>query len=171
MDRAAPNECIHNLFALPVKLGGLRIPSPHNLTSDFENSFKVCAPLINQISAQNKSYSDEVWSEQMLARTCTSIHHVKHAEASTFATSLRKKLPKDLQYAMDFAQGKGAWSWLTPLPNQEYSFTLHKGAFQDALALYYGWQPSCIPANCPHSTTFTVDHTLACPKGDSHNQA
>ena len=31
---------------------------------------------------------------------------------------------------------------------EEFSFSLHKGAFQDALALRYDWQPSQCPSNC-----------------------
>jgi len=33
---------------------------------------------------------------------------------------------------------KGASNWLTVLI-EEFGFTLHKGAFRDALALRYGW--------------------------------
>ena len=42
---------------------------------------------------------------------------------------------------MDLAQEKGASSWLTTLPLKEFNFALHKGAFRDAVALRYGWQP------------------------------
>ena len=44
-------------------------------------------------------------------------------------------------------------------------FALHKGAFHDALALRYDWQPSRCPSNCACGTKFTVDHALSCPKG------
>lgn len=36
---------------------------------------------------------------------------------------------------------KGASTWLTSLPLEEFGFSLHKGAFRDALALCYGWLP------------------------------
>ena len=42
---------------------------------------------------------------------------------------------------MDLAREKGASSWLTSLPIEEFGFALHKGAFRDALALQYSWQP------------------------------
>ena len=38
---------------------------------------------------------------------------------------------------MVLAQEQGASSWLTVLPNEEFGFALHKGAFHDALALQY----------------------------------
>lgn len=66
---------------------------------------------------------------------------------------------------MDLAQEKGASSWLTSLPLEEFSFTLHKGAFRDALALRYGWLPSNIPTNCACGNQFSIEHALSCPKG------
>ena len=66
---------------------------------------------------------------------------------------------------MDLAQDSGASSWLTSLPLAEFGFSLHKGAFRDALALRYGWLPSNTPTNCACGTNFSVEHSLSCPKG------
>ena len=60
---------------------------------------------------------------------------------------------------------KGASTWLTVLPLSEYGFTLHKFAFQDALALHYGWSPSKLPSKCDCRHAFSVEHALSCPKG------
>ena len=73
--------------------------------------------------------------------------------------------PLDLQRAMDLAQEKGASSWLTSLPLEEFGFTLHKGAFKDTTALRYGWLPSLIPSTCACGSNFSVEHVLLCPKG------
>ncbi len=48
---------------------------------------------------------------------------------------------------MEFAKEKGASTWLTAIPLVEHGFALHKGAFQDALALRYGWTPADMPLN------------------------
>ncbi|KAL5484214.1 hypothetical protein EMCRGX_G020673 [Ephydatia muelleri] len=61
---------------------------------------------------------------------------------------------------MDLAQGKGR---LTTLPIDENGFTLHKGAFRDALR--YGWQPSNLSSTCTCGKSFTVEHALSCPLG------
>ena len=66
---------------------------------------------------------------------------------------------------MDLAQEKRASSWLSALPHEEFGFTLHKGAFVDALELRYGWQLSNAPISCACSASFTVEHALSCPKG------
>ena len=66
---------------------------------------------------------------------------------------------------MTLAQEKGASSWLTTLPINEFGFALHKGAFRDALALRYGWLPLHVPTTCACGNSFTMEHILSCPKG------
>lgn len=66
---------------------------------------------------------------------------------------------------MDLSREKGASSWLTVLPLEEHGFTLHKGAFHDALALRYGWTPDRVPANCVCGASFSVEHAMSCAKG------
>ena len=66
---------------------------------------------------------------------------------------------------MDLAQEKGASSWLTSLLLEEFGFTLHKGAFRDAVALRYGWQPSYSPSTCTRGSNFSVEHALSCLNG------
>ena len=70
-----------------------------------------------------------------------------------------------LKRAMELASEKGASSWLTALPITEHGFTLHKGAFRDALCLRYNWQPTHLPKSCVCGHSFTVDHALSCPTG------
>ena len=60
------------------------------------------------------------------------------------ASHLKTSLPAPLQHSMSLAQEKGASSWLTALPVEEFGFALHKGAFRDALALRYGWCPTLV---------------------------
>ena len=54
---------------------------------------------------------------------------------------------------------------MTSLPIEEFGFSLHKGAFFDALALKYGWLPARLPSHCTCGNTFTVEHSLSCPRG------
>ena len=42
----------------------------------------------------------------------------------------------------------GASSWLSARPLKEHGFALHKGAFRDAIALRYGWEPTNLPSHC-----------------------
>ena len=65
---------------------------------------------------------------------------------------------------MDLASVRGASNWLTTLPLNEHGFALHKSAFQDALALKYGWPPLRTPALYTCGSSFSVEHVLSCPK-------
>ena len=53
------------------------------------------------------------------------------------------------------------------LPIQEHGFTLHKGAFRDALCLLFDWQPHLLPSNCVCGNTFFVENALNCPCGQA----
>ena len=87
--------------------------------------------------------------------------HKSKAEGYS-SLSLRENFEPSLQCAVDFASVKGASSWLTALPLQEYGFALHKSAFQDALALHYGWSPLRAPSLCACGSSFSVEHVLSC---------
>ena len=95
-------------------------------------------------------------------RAAQKLHHDCAKEA---ATSLRDTVTSSLQCAMDLTQEKGASSWLASLPLEDFGFSLHKGAFRDAIALQYGWQPSHSPSSCACGSNFSVEHALSCHKG------
>ena len=84
---------------------------------------------------------------------------------SALSLSLHENFEPSLQCAVDFASVKGACSWLTTLPLQEYGFVLLKSSFQDSLALRYGWFPLRAPSLCVCGSFFSVEHVLSCPKG------
>ena len=90
---------------------------------------------------------------------------IKLNRHNTAATQLRAMLPSNLQLVMDLYQAKGASSWLTVLPIEEYGFTLHKTAFRNVLAHRYGWLPANTPTSCACGAAFSVEQALSCPKG------
>ena len=162
--RAPPNDLERNLLSLPPKLGGLGIPDP-TITSDTEYtaSRSVCKPLYNLILLHDSSYPTEAIEQQVEAKKEVHSLKLKHSQGSAF--NLRPQLANSTQRSMDLAQEKGASNWLTILPIDENGFTLHKGAFRDAIALRYGWLPSNIPSTCTCGKSFTVEHALSCPLG------
>ena len=58
---------------------------------------------------------------------------------------------------------QAASQWLDVLPLTECGFSLHKGAFRDALVLHYGWTLRHIPSQSVCRKRFTVEHTFSCP--------
>ena len=153
-----------DLFALPVRLGGMGIPNPTKSAGFlFNSSQQVTAPLTALILQQQMSYSSKVEKEQTTA--INKIKAQRRLNQAEEAAQLRENLPTDLQKAMDLGSEKGASSWLGVLPLSEHGFNLHKGAFRDALSLRYGWQLTHLPANCVCGKPFTVEHAFSCSCG------
>ena len=162
--RAPPNDLERELFALPAHLGGLGIINPASRSSkEFQASVSISAPLSHLIESQQPDYPWETLDAQVQAKeTC---RKQRQEDLKSSAANIKSTLSDSLKLAVDLAQEKGASTWLTSLPLEEFGFSLHKGAFRDALALRYGWLPSNTPINCACGTHFTVEHSLSCPKG------
>ena len=156
---APPSDSIRFLLALPLRLGGLGIVNP----TDFKHSasMKQSSPLRDLILEHDPLYSYEVLEAQTKAKS--EVRRQRKEMLESAAGDLRPELPTSLRRAMDLAQEKGASSWLTALPIDEFGFTPHKSAFRDALALRYGWPPSRTPttcACCPTSLWSMLFHAL-----------
>ena len=162
--RPPPNDVNRKLLALPARLGGLGISIPSlNSDDNYNASLSVTAPLRQLIYSHDIKYSHQALTNQMLTKS--DIQRKRREQATTDANNLRDELTPTLQKAMDLAREKGSSSWLTALPLEEHGFSLHKGAFVDALALRYGWVPSRTPSSCVCGADFTVEHMLSCPQG------
>ena len=79
--------------------------------------------------------------------------------------NLQNELPGPLQRSMELSQEKGASTWLTALPINDYGFALHKSAFRDALSLRYNWPLQNQPSHCSCSQPFGIEHALTCKTG------
>ena len=162
--RAPPSDLERELFALPVCLGGLGIVNPaYHSSIEFQASISISAPLSHLIESQQHNYPWESLNAQIEAKNTVRKQRLKDLKSS--ATNIKSSLSNSLRHAVDRAQEKGASSWLSSLPLAVFGFSLHKGAFRDALALRYGWLPSNTPIHCACGTQFSVEHSLSCPKG------
>ena len=161
--RAPPNDVERDLFSLPCRLGGIGIGHPSK-TAAFEYfaSQRVTKPLCQLILQQDPTYYFETCEAQSQAKS--DVHEERRKKQSADASALLSSFPP-LKFAMSLAQEKGASSWLTALPIEEHGFTLHKGAYRDALALRYEWQPNAIPSHCACGKSFSIPHVLSCARG------
>ena len=130
---------------------------------DYLGSAMVSGPLATLISTQCDEYSYDCIAAQLAAKS--EVKTSRRNLEKDAAQAVRVMLPDSLQQAMDLAQEKGASSWLTSLPIQEFGFSLHKSAFRDAISLRYGWTPLHVPTHCACGESFSVQHALSCPKG------
>ena len=162
--RQAPNNLERNLLSLPARLGGIGLTNPTEVsTSEFAASQDITQPLSDLIAHQISSYPPAVMNKQLTIKA--NVKKAKRQHLSLLAANLKPNLSAPLQRAMGLAQERGASSWLTTRPIEEHGFALHKGAFRDALALRYGWQPSHTPTTCVCGHSFSLDHVLSCPRG------
>ena len=131
--------------------------------TEFLTSTKITEALKEAIIQQDFQYTGEIVTHQLEAKT--DVHKLRREQARQASEHLKVHLSHSLKRSMDLAQEKGASSWLTTLPIEEFGFALHKGAFHDALALRYNWQPLHTPSTCGCGAKFSMEHALSCPKG------
>ena len=162
-NRSPPSDEVRNLFALPARLGGIAIADPSVESDDYDYSLNITQPLVDAIIQQMPQYTEEMITKQLDEKK--SVHKLRAEKAKSDAVSLQQSLPVPLRKSLELAQESGASAWLTSLPIDEFGFTLHKGAFHDALAIRYNWSPQHAPSFCACGTKFSLEHSLSCPKG------
>ena len=123
----------------------------------------ISDPLVSLIIEQSPHHPEHSRATQKAAKATVRINN--RASAQEQAKALRPQLPKSQQFGMDQASEKGASSWLTALPIQEFGFCLHKQAIRDALCVRYGWQLEILPLHCACSEAPSLNHALSCSKG------
>ena len=120
------------MLSLPTRLGGLGIIDLSKIAaSEFATSTKLSAPLMALIVAQECCYSVDLDEQRKVkaearASKCSSQLQKLKGLTGSFTPTLRR--------AVELSGEKGASTWLT-VP--EHGFSLHKGAFRDALCLRY----------------------------------
>ena len=140
------------------------IPNPTKICHEkFMSSERILAPLTALILQQEKVYPTNVASEQVSIKSKIKAQR-RRAQADE-AARLRESLPTNLQQAMAYGSEKGASHWLAVLPLTEHGFTLHKGAFTDAINLRYGWPLPYLPSHCTCGKKFSVEHAFSCHCG------
>ena len=136
--------------------------NPMSLTAEYATLKKITEPLTTLILQQQTDLFDtcsqQTSLKSMVRRTKRELEK-KMADQVTSNSNIQQKR------AAEWAQEKGASSWLTVLPLQGHGFHLDKNSFRDALCLRYGWLPKNLTDQCPCGSAFTVEHSLSCPKG------
>ena len=122
-----------DLLALPVRLGGMGISNPTQMSSHaFESSVQLTTPLVTKIIEQNHSGTVDIFQ---VIKIKSIIHQNNRSRQSQHADSIKHLLSPQLQRQVDLAKEKGASSWLSVLPLDDHGFHLHKRAFRDAICL------------------------------------
>ena len=129
----------------------------------YSNSRKVTEPLKNSIRGREEM--DESYTDAELNRLSGEVKNDNKEMHRRRAEGVHKEVTAIERKALSLAGQKGSFSWLSTLPAEENGFALHKGTFQDALALRYGWRPTGMSSLCACGKANTVEHALSCCKG------
>ena len=146
-------------MGLPARLGGLGVIDPSQKGSIYyENSKSITTPLVNVIIDQARVCPSETTKAQINAKN--QLRNSRRQHEKVVASEIIVKLSPNLQRSIEIPSEKGASTCLTTLPLADYGFTLHKGAFRDALCLRYGWLPQQLHSRCVCDQKFFDVHFL-----------
>lgn len=151
------------LFALPVKLGGIGIIIPSRISDiQYTNSRVVTEDLTLHVKSQNSSgIVDPEKTKQIMQK----IKNDKNLRNKAAIETVRSQLPSDKIKTLDAITELGASSWLTAIPIKAQGFYLNKQSFWDALRIRYNIPLEHLPSHCVCGNTFDIDHALSCHKG------
>ena len=115
------------MLALPVRLGGMGILNPTTCSSQcFNSSKQLTSPLVALIISQEDKLPSAVAT---LSETRKSIHSENRKLQNANADCIYDKLSAKQQRLVDLSREKGASSWLSVFPLDEFGFALHEGEF------------------------------------------
>ena len=161
--RLAPNDTDRDVFALPTRLGCLGLGNPaKQCDMQFSTSLLITKKLIESTLLQDPEYSSECLDDQITAKALIKKQHQEQAMQAV--EDIKQHLTPAYLRVLDLASEKGVSNWLTSLPITEFGFSLHKGAFVDALCFRYGWLPPGTPTHCACGANFSVEHVFSCPR-------
>ena len=127
----------------------------------YNASKKITAPLVSLMLLQGNSLPDKKEIKELKFEVKKQQENLLTEKVKEIDTNLSSTMSR----AMSQARKKGASSWLSVLPLEEYGFVLNKGEFRDALKLRYGNNLRGLPQKCPCGQQFDVTHALNCKKG------
>ena len=138
--------------------------------------YNATQPLTEAILNQKLTLSPEETHEmnQKIKHAKNGISSEKTLYNKYKLASIKAKCTDDISRNLDILCQKGASSWLTALPLEEFHYTLSKQEFTDAVQMRYKHPIRDRPQICACSKANTIDHALSCAMGGyrdmRHNQ-
>ena len=160
------NALERQIFALPVRFGGMGISNPCEMADfEYKSSIDIVKPLKDAIKNQETDFANvDMQYTNSVKRTIKSekqdIYDRKFQEIHQ-----NRETTAALKRSLELATEKGASTWLVTSPNAEHGFYLNKQEFKDAINLRYNWKISGIADTCACGQQNSIDHCLTCKKG------
>ena len=152
-----------DIFALPVRLGGMGIPKPDEMSDlEYRASVKI-TQLLKESIIKKKTQTQLDAAEIKLIKT--EVKKEKDLWLNTKFDSIYSHATPSTKRAIQNAKQKGASSWLTNLPLEWLGYALNKQEFKDSVYLRYNWNIESIPKYCGCGKSNSIDHSLSCKLG------
>ncbi|KAL5266928.1 hypothetical protein ACHWQZ_G004092 [Mnemiopsis leidyi] len=157
------NDNYRTIFTLPVRHGGMALENPSQIADrEYHNSSKMTEFLWRAIQDQRTSINIKQSINQPLIEI---MKKKKDEDFKQAKFEVINKLTSDQSRYIALACEKGASSWLSALPLEQYGFALNKQEFVDAIALRYNFAIPGRSETCVCGEINTQDHSLICKKG------
>ena len=164
----------HNLFALPLRFGGLGVGNPVFMASSLlDSSVRSTVTLVHSIVEATTFELDAHLETVSNART----YHHKHMD-TIYTNEFDRLLPSfdpSEQRTNLRAREQHISSWLSVMPLEKSQFDLSAQEFRGGLAFRYRKPLLCLPPCCDGcGALFTIEHALDCRigglVGQRHNE-
>ena len=125
-----------DLLALPVRMGGMGLVNQVSSSQHVFNAFlQLTLPLVSTIASQDQNQTVDIGRVMKIKASIRQSNQKHWLQKSRY---VHDQLSPQLKHLVDLAKEKGASSWFSVLPLNDHGFSLHKGAFGDAICLLYG---------------------------------
>ena len=152
-----------NLYALPVKQGGLGILNPTETGSRCYTSSVDATSMLSQSLVKGDDLA--VGAYIAASKTAKQAHRKVRLKAVEDQLKLICAAESRVNVRR-ITRSKECGSWLTTMPDTLNGTDLEADEFRDALRLRYGLAPTNLPQQCEGcGAKFTVEHALSCKKG------
>ena len=153
------------LFSLPVRMGGLGVFKPNEMSEMLYNSSKESTKVIVNAIRGEQEFEIDTHTSRLLEVKADNLNKRKILFNEKL-NSIMGSSSSTLQRVISRANEGHISAWLTVLPSQKSNFDLSAREFRDALAMGYKKPLLNVPALCDGcGATFNLSHALSCRKG------
>ena len=157
------SEHLRELVALPIRVGGMAVTTPHlNTESEYSASKLLTKDIVDHMINQNTEYKP---SNERVSEIKNNIKKGRTKAENTKPSRFRENMSKDQIRANYIRQQPGCNNWLNIIPIEEYNYNLNKQQFLDAVGLRYQLPNPNLPTQCPCGEKFDTQQTVSCKKG------
>ena len=128
----------------------------------FNASLQLTSPLVSTTASQDQNQRVDIGRDIEIK---ASIRQSNQKHWLQKSRNVCNQLSPQLKHYVDLGKEKGASLWLSVFPLDDHGFSLHKGAFGDAICLCYGWKLPNTPTKCNCGSPYSTDHAMICPMG------